>query len=234
MPSPTARTLRASHIINAHYRQDLHAVFETTRCLTSTKPDQANNEIRNGLNHLARALAEQKPDDASLQFRKAEDHFDRAKRDCLKISLVQLHDDLWREITDIEIVDGHIDSNLRKRVRRWEDGRLSIARAECRGELEISARLLRLVNDGIDLKRELRDRHRKHPFWKVWLSRRRPWVRAIIKEASTVVIFAVIAGAGIHVLGKLNATPHANVPVPEQVAPPPTPAPAQSVTTEQH
>lgn len=82
---------RILEVIKEDFHNDFMDVYALTISLTDKHPEQANNEIRNALNHLARALMIDTPQDALEQITKAQGHIERAKRDCLKISLINRH-----------------------------------------------------------------------------------------------------------------------------------------------
>lgn len=114
--------------------QDIHAdlmvLFATAVSLTEKHPEQVNNEVRNAVTHLARAYAANSAADAQDELRRARGHVDRAKRDCLKISIIALHDKIRATCSEIKIVSGTLDpafvvrrndlTNERKRLLKDE------------------------------------------------------------------------------------------------------------------
>ncbi len=62
-------------------------------------PEQANNEVRNAFVHIGRFLKEENSEDNLI---KAKDHLERAKRDCMKLAIIDKKKSLNQYIKNIE------------------------------------------------------------------------------------------------------------------------------------
>ena len=89
---PTKEHLIENDVLNVvrkDFYEDFMEVYAMVVSTTETHPEQVNNKIRGALTHLARAL--DRGDGCSEEVQKAQAHINRAKRDCLKVIIVQKH-----------------------------------------------------------------------------------------------------------------------------------------------
>jgi hypothetical protein len=154
------RKAKATAIVLEVIEKDFHVDFTeawaTTVALTETIPDQANNEIRNAFNHLARALKSETEEDAAGNIREARSHLDRAKRDCLKISVIYVHESVQSLIWYVEHNHGLVPENIRIRRKTLTIERKSIYSDETMG-LAVSDRLEALLREYADLESHIID-----------------------------------------------------------------------------
>lgn len=150
-------------------------------------PEQANNEIRNATNHLARALVagvDGENKEAAEQIKLAKGHLERAKRDCLKITLIRKHRDISGAAWRVRIRDGALPDEVRKRLRGIEKLRKKALIIESRGHNNATQYLLDIVNNCMDLEETLYDSYQV-PGQYVTLVRRIWWN---ITKATSVII----------------------------------------------
>tara|TARA_R110001592_G_scaffold344464_1_gene635692 strand:+ start:6373 stop:6978 length:606 start_codon:yes stop_codon:yes gene_type:complete len=108
-----------SCIIKEYY-DDLLNWYGLTISLTEKHVEQVNNEIRNALTHLSRASFMEDADSFNGELSKAKGHFERGKKDCLKLCILELHERLRSTIKGIEIREGALKSEYRKRLVNLE------------------------------------------------------------------------------------------------------------------
>jgi hypothetical protein len=180
-------------VIEKDFHADLTEVWSICVSLTETIPEQANNEIRNALNHLARAFASGSPDDAASDIRQARNHFERGKRDCLKISIIEMHDRLDSMISLVEYKYGLLPANVRQRFKIINQSRRTIYREESRGEEGVSSRLETLLADSMDLEEFILDNYNVPSAVTV---KAKKFLRRAWHHAATVSLGAIIAFLG--------------------------------------
>jgi len=126
--------------------------------LTETYPEQVNNELRNVTTHFARALCADNLADAKADLAKASGHIDRAKRDCLKISIITIHDRVHHICAQIKASSGTLEPAFVVRRTELAKHRDKILRAEINGATGVANSLLDFLADlealDADLTRE--------------------------------------------------------------------------------
>jgi len=105
------------------------------------KPEQPNNEIRNALNHLARAYECDSMADAQDDLAAAHRHIKRAKRDSLKLAIIGLFDHLSHLLKSAEYHYGSIPPALIVRRSELVTARADAYRAESSGHSDATVRL---------------------------------------------------------------------------------------------
>lgn len=86
--------------------------------LNNIVPLQFTNELRNAINHLARAYCCENDADVDEEIRKAIGHIERAKRDCLKMSSIAISEDISSQFMLIEQKYGLLPTHIRKTRHR--------------------------------------------------------------------------------------------------------------------
>jgi hypothetical protein len=119
-------------VIADDYYNDFTEIFSLVASLTDAIPAQANNEIRNALNHLGRASATEDITDAESNIDLARWHIALAKSDCLKIGIIHQSEVISDLITNIENASGRILSDLRLRSAELTARRRDVLRDEQR------------------------------------------------------------------------------------------------------
>src|SRR5579875_3001772 len=96
MPMPDADRQAVLARIGTILECDIHGrlqdFYAGAVALTEKQPDQVNNEVRNAVTHMARAYCADTRAAADQQLNQAVSHIERAMRDCLKLSVIELHD----------------------------------------------------------------------------------------------------------------------------------------------
>lgn len=142
-------------VIEDHYFRDFLDIYGTTISITEMHPEQVNNEIRNALTHIARALVDEQADEVADNIEKAKAHIERAKRDCLKLSIIAKRDQIRAVIVHIEMVEGALPRNLKRRLVSLERQRKAIFRQETNGSHQVGALLETLLVDTLELEEQL-------------------------------------------------------------------------------
>lgn len=143
--------------IEQDYLKDLMPIYAHTIACAEQHPEQVNNEIRNALTHLARCAHEHRDiGKARIQIEKAQGHFERAKKDCLKISIAILHDRVRETIAEVEYIEGAINSKYKKKFVNLQKKRQSAFEKETIDDTTgCVADLLNIVNDLDDLEEQI-------------------------------------------------------------------------------
>jgi hypothetical protein len=131
-PSKEDTYQKVLRVIEDDYLNDFYEIFEFTLRITNEIPPQANNEIRNALNHLARAVGNPAGSSVPEELRKARRHLTLAKRDCLKISILHKETLLAKIIAAIEENRG-VEPTLRRRMIVLRGERRDISNNEIKG-----------------------------------------------------------------------------------------------------
>lgn len=125
---------RAIALILNDFGQDFQDIYSYAVTVLELAPEQANNEIRNGLNHLVRAITAENIELANTNLGQAEGHFERARRDCLKLAVIHLHEQAKSDMLSIERIEGALPMTLRMRLKTIEHSGYEARRAEARGD----------------------------------------------------------------------------------------------------
>jgi hypothetical protein len=94
---------------------DFHTILSETYAVTGFTPDQANNEIRNILLHLAQVCRAEEVAVAEHNLEQARWHIDLAKRDCFKICILDRCEKIAVLIDVVELKFGTIRASDRRR-----------------------------------------------------------------------------------------------------------------------
>ncbi len=122
------------------------------------KPEQPNNEIRNALNHLARAYQADTFLVAETDFKAADRHIVRAKRDSLKLAIIGLFSHLSGLIRSAEYYYGSIPPGLVVQRSQLISARADAYRAESNGDEDTTERLQSVYLASLKLLHDLQDR----------------------------------------------------------------------------
>lgn len=114
-------------------------------------PEQANNEVRNAFVHIGRILAN---DNQEKNLIKAKDHIERAKRDCLKISIIEKYNKLNQCVKNIESVKNIPLPIQRKQLRIVFKDRVVVFMHETKGK-SITGELLGIYSKLRDVEDDL-------------------------------------------------------------------------------
>lgn len=114
-------------------------------------PEQTNNEIRNAVTHLSRAPNAATQEGADEEITKAVLHIERAKRDCLKLTIITKIEQLRSMLSRIEEKDGILRQEVRSKVRKINSDRKDIYIRETKGD-DIANDLTELLIDICDFE----------------------------------------------------------------------------------
>src|ERR1700693_5204453 len=87
-PTPGRVSDAVCEIIVKHFREEFEQIFQVTFDVTGEQLIQANNGIRNALNHLGTALVVKDEAEAELELKRAIKHIYFAKYDGLMVAIV--------------------------------------------------------------------------------------------------------------------------------------------------
>jgi hypothetical protein len=129
---------RVRKLILEDFHEDFQEIYSYAVTTLEIAPEQANNEIRNALNHIARALTADDMAHAEDNLSQARGHIERAKRDCLKLALIHIHEQLRSDLLSIEIVEGAVPMSKRTRLKSLENSAKQARMAESDGEANVT------------------------------------------------------------------------------------------------
>lgn len=182
-------------LIRNGYLGEFTDIYATTIGLTELHPEQANNEIRNALTHMARALIATTPADVLDQVKKAADHIERGKRDCLKISIIAIRKRLTATIHQIEITHGSVQMPVRQRLKAIERKRRDIFKAETRNE-SVTPALGDILADALDLEEFLETTYGNMSTfpsrWKRFKNRSQRYVKSVAAAVALAFVVGVM------------------------------------------
>jgi hypothetical protein len=108
---------RLSDMIVKDFQQDFNDVLGEAYAVTGRTPEQANNEIRNTLIHCARVFAATDVVEADFNIAQAKWHVDLARRDCFKICILAVREDITRVLDIYEYRHQTIRNSDRQRLK---------------------------------------------------------------------------------------------------------------------
>jgi hypothetical protein len=128
---------RARTLILVDFHQEFQHLYSYAITVLELAPDQANNEIRNALNHIARAMCADSVESANENLRQSKGHIDRAKRDCIKLANIHLHEQIKSDLLNIEAVEGAVPFSIKQRLSTLEHRGAAARRAEANGDPDV-------------------------------------------------------------------------------------------------
>lgn len=129
---------RVRQLILEDFHEDFQEVYSYAITSLEVVPEQANNEIRNALNHIARALTANDPELVDENLAQAKGHIERAKRDSLKLALIHLHEQIKSDLLSIEIVEGAVPMSVKTRLKTLENAVINARKAETDGDANVT------------------------------------------------------------------------------------------------
>ena len=182
MPLTTAEKRRCESVLVEAVRQDIGielaeyygaAVFFGK----NEKPEQPNNEIRNALNHFARAFECETWAEAEKNHASSRAHLERAKRDSLKLATIGLFGEIREILRNAEAWYGIIEPAILVRKSRLVDWRLDTYIKESSGHNGTTLHMLELFSEAREFHLELLDKYpavsgeRRRGIWLIRLRR---------------------------------------------------------------
>jgi hypothetical protein len=149
----SSREERASAILDVLEKDfflDAHEIFERAAQTVGKIPAQPNNEFRNALIHLGRAPSAKSDVEFARQISMARWHIANAKRDCFKIVIRYLRDELTADLFLIGEVPSkkRFARRLRKVLRQIEDEFVDVRLAERKNDHTVTGDIaVALAND---------------------------------------------------------------------------------------
>ena len=86
--------------------------------ITERVPQAVNSEVRNALKYMSRAHVASTFEEATGEMRAAKGHLDRAKRDCIKLAVIEFRQRVRGTIHRIEVKNGTISRPFRLSFRK--------------------------------------------------------------------------------------------------------------------
>lgn len=163
------------------FQRDFQEVFSFMVAVTERVPQGVNSEVRNALNHLSRAYGAQTVEAAEVEIRAARGHLERAKRDCIKLAVIEFRDRVRGIIHRIEVKDGRVARRYRLSFKDLEKQRLQQIACEDMGLPTVFTSLLEIYDGYMALEDELLGEHAHLPGPKMgfvwdWWGRTKVWV----------------------------------------------------------
>lgn len=180
-------------IIEHDFLDDLTQVMGLLVSKTECVPEQANNEVRNALNHLARAYTAENPSEADDNLSKARSHIERAKRDCLKIILIYSNNEIERLMHYCQERCGFIHDRHVIKHREIQIKRRKIYVEETNGKQGVLTSYEGLITELNELQQELILSYGYPDPDKIKRRRRFRHIRKWILGAVSAVFFSLIA-----------------------------------------
>lgn len=145
----------ALDFIANEFHDNFMDIYALTIAISEKHPEQVNNEVRNCLNHIARALRAETLDDARENLKKAAGHLERGRRDCLKLCIIYRREQIQSAIFRIEQTEGTIPSSLKRRLKTIEEARKQAFKEEARGSDDVSMLLESIIDQALDLEDQI-------------------------------------------------------------------------------
>ena len=145
------------NLITREFHQEFGAIHARTVAFTDVQPEQANNEIRNALNHMARALLQSDEDRATKDVAKAYSHLDRAARDCLKISIIEKQKQVRQLSQEVREIERVAPFQIVKGLDALEKRRIEVFLQESRGDDGCTDAMGEILNEVLALEKYIRN-----------------------------------------------------------------------------
>jgi hypothetical protein len=123
----------------------------------NVKPEQPNNEIRNALNHIARAYESQDWAEADDNIGAAKRHIERAKRDSLKLAIIGVFGQIRGIVSSADYYYGTIPPALMVRRADLAERRRMVYAMESAGSNDITTVMLGIFVDAKTLLDDLQN-----------------------------------------------------------------------------
>lgn len=174
-------------------REDIHGdlmdFYAAAVALTEKHPDQVNNEVRNAVAHLGRALVAESTVEAVGDIRQARSHISRAKRDAIKLAVIELHDRIQDACREIRDINGSIDLPFLVRRDELTRRRRQLLRSEINGAEDVVDGYVQMFNLSDELEFDLVQaydlKEKRVPRWRRLVYK---WWRAFVALVVGVVI----------------------------------------------
>ena len=139
--------------LSKDYLLDYSEILSMTVSITGFYPQQAESQLRNAMTHLARSVSEVSNLDTEIE--KAKGHLERAKRDCLKLSIIKKRQDIENEIKSLRYAQGTLTKSIKEKRIKIALTQKEASFRETFGEKDISTLLEVVLSGLIDLELEL-------------------------------------------------------------------------------
>ncbi len=187
LPLPDLKTQEFSRAFGI-FRGGFTKHLATVISLTEKIPDQAGNHIRNAFTHLARADSLSDRREIEKEVEKAINHIERASRDCLKISIIFLHDRLKSMVADARAFYGRTTPSINTGMREIREAREKVCRDEAENASDVASDYEIIVLRGINLENEINAAYNEHFTWN-----KRQFSHFIMRWSSPISYVAAIA-----------------------------------------
>jgi hypothetical protein len=147
---------RVREIIIDDFHNDFEGIYSYAVTVLQLAPEQANNEIRNALNHLARALIAEEDGSAKDNLLQAKGHIERAKRDCVKLAVIHLHEQITSHLMNVELIEGAVPMSVKTRHRSIISAGVDARKAEAAGAADILDRYSSVLADLQEFEDDIR------------------------------------------------------------------------------
>ena len=143
-----------SEILAKNYLDDYIEILGMTVGIVNYYPQQADNQIRNAMTHLARAAAQDDQKQIDTELRQAFLHIERAKRDCLKLSVIGKKQQIIDQIKSVHLAKGGLPPEIMQRRLQAAFDQKVVYTNEARGK-EIGPALEDLLEQLVSLETAL-------------------------------------------------------------------------------
>jgi hypothetical protein len=139
--------------LSKDYLLDYSEILSTTVSITTYYPQQAESQLRNAITHLARSISDDSDFEAEIE--KAKGHIERAKRDCLKLSIIKKKQDVIGEIKSLRYAKGTLTKSIKEKRISIELQLKKASIQETLGAKDVSTLLEVILTELIELESEL-------------------------------------------------------------------------------
>jgi hypothetical protein len=140
--------------LSNEYLSDYVEILGLVVSITEYYPQQADSQIRNAMTHLARAAIAEDLDIIETELGKAKSHIERAKRDCLKLAIIEKKKHVFDHIKSIYFAKGGLPEDIMiKRLEVAEEQRIAFVN-ETKG-VDITPQLEKVLTQLLNLEVEI-------------------------------------------------------------------------------
>lgn len=148
-----SRNTAIQDFLSKDYLLDYSELLSTTVAITNFYPQQAESQLRNAMTHLARSVSEASNLDAEIE--KAKGHLERAKRDCLKLSIIKKKQDVENEIKNLRYAKSTLTQSIKEKRIFIALTQKKASIQETIGAKDVSSLLEVVLTELIELETEL-------------------------------------------------------------------------------
>ncbi len=166
---------RIRSLIIDDFHGEFQEIYSHAVTVLELVPEQSNNEVRNAMNHIARSLNAPDYAVAKENYDKACGHIERAKRDCVKLAIIHLHEQITSDLVNIEIVEGAVPFSLKQRLSSLEEKGYQARLSENAGDVETFEKFAEIFAEFKQFRSDVHKQYAvpsgKRAAWRWWFRR---------------------------------------------------------------